>query len=85
MGFSRQEYWSGVPLHSPASLIISGTQFKTLIPYLQTGRKALKLRKLNVDEDVEQERFSNTDLYSHSGLHQSPRLMEDPDLPVLPF
>ena len=37
MGFSRQEYWSGVPLPSPLSLGFSGQENRSGLPFLPPG------------------------------------------------
>ena len=45
MGFSRQEYWSGVPL--PSSLIVREMQTKTMVRYHFIPIKILLLKKKN--------------------------------------
>ena len=55
MGFSRQEYWSGVPLPS-RSLITSKMQIQTIAGYhLAVDREAMvkNLQTRNAGEDVE--------------------------------
>ena len=38
MGFSRQEYWSGVPLPSPGDLSDPGIEPSSLMPLALAGR-----------------------------------------------
>ena len=38
MGFSRQEYWSGLPCLSPGDLPDSGIEFASLMPPAWAGR-----------------------------------------------
>ena len=63
MGFSRQEYWSGVPLPSP-SLIIRQMQIKNKIRFnfklIRMAVKKKKWRKITVSEHMKKLQSLNT-------------------------
>ena len=75
MGFSRQEYWRGVPLPSP-SFLLREMQIKTM-NYPFTPTRVLNKQKLTRipsgdDKDLEQLELpftadGNAKWYSHSG------------------
>ena len=53
VGFSKQEYWSGVPLPSP-SLVISGIQMKTTVRYHITSTRMAIKNGENVEKTVQE-------------------------------
>ena len=66
MGFSRQEYWSGLPFPSPGDLPTQG--LNPGLPGLQSGRVALQAEALTSEPPGKPKIKCNFDLKIHIKL-----------------